>query len=76
MNTPLSSLQARMQQLTRRAFLGRSAQGLGALALGSLINPQLHAATSAGSVPDKWAGVVQPAHFPPCLLYTSDAADE
>ncbi len=53
-----------MQQLTRRAFLGRSAQGLGALALGSLINPQLHAATSAGSAPDKWTGVVQPTHFP------------
>ena len=36
-------------EISRRAFLSRTAQGLGAAALGSLLNPQsLHAATSHG----------------------------
>ena len=36
-------------EISRRAFLSRSAQGLGAAALGSLLNPRsLHAATSHG----------------------------
>ncbi|MEX0642358.1 MAG: DUF1501 domain-containing protein [Pirellulales bacterium] len=35
------------QQLTRRAFLGRSTQGVGALALASLITPQMNAASVA-----------------------------
>jgi hypothetical protein len=51
--------QFQAQQLTRRAFLGRASQGLGALALGSIISPaMLRAAAPA-------RGVVQPLHFPP-----------
>jgi hypothetical protein len=47
--------------VTRRAFLGRAGAGLGALALGSLLNPRLLAAAPAGSTA---RGVVNPLHFP------------
>src|SRR5947199_30550 len=53
--------QFRAKQLTRRAFLGRAAQGVGALALASLIDPSL-ARAAAGA--DKWRGVIDPLHFP------------
>src|SRR5205814_9951662 len=54
------------QQLTRRAFLGRSSAGLGMLALGSLLNPGLLAAERGGmGSSDHWSGVVQPLHFAP-----------
>ncbi len=51
----------------RRAFLGRVSQGVGSLALASLINPALlHAASvTATASKNKWPGVVNPAHFPP-----------
>jgi hypothetical protein len=46
---------------TRRAFLGRSSVGLGALALASLLDPGLlRAAPEEG----RWRGVVRPLHFP------------
>ncbi len=62
MNDLQSQLQQyRAQQLTRRAFLGRASHGLGALALGSLINPALMPAAAA----DKWSGLINPPHFPP-----------
>ena len=50
----------------RRAFLGRSARGLGSVALASLLNPALlrAAARSAAKPTDKWTGVVNPLHFP------------
>jgi hypothetical protein len=52
--------------LNRRAFLGRGAQGVGALALASLIDPALlRAATGAAPKKDRWPGVVNPAHYPP-----------
>src|SRR5438093_723979 len=53
--------------LNRRAFLGRMSQGVGSLALASLINPALlrAAALAASSGKDKWTGVVNPPHFPP-----------
>jgi hypothetical protein len=53
--------------LNRRAFLGRASQGLGALAVASLVNPALLRAASASgsSKRDKWSGVVNPYHFPP-----------
>ena len=56
-----------LQQQTRRAFLGRMSQGVGALALASLAHPALlRAATGkASSVRDRWTGVVNPPHFPP-----------
>ena len=43
--------------LSRRAFLGRGAAGLGTLALGSLLNPRLLAA-------DRWTGVLHARHHP------------
>ena len=49
------------QQQTRRLFLGRASQGLGALALGSILQPQiLEAASAARTV----SGAVAPLHFP------------
>src|SRR5947209_63152 len=49
--------------ITRRTFLGRTAYGLGSLALASLLNPKLRAGepTAADS---RWQGVVNPPHFP------------
>jgi Protein of unknown function (DUF1501) len=54
------------QRQTRRAFLGRTSQGVGALALASLIRPALWGAVAASPAPprDKWAGVVHPPHYP------------
>jgi hypothetical protein len=51
----------------RRAFLGRMSQGVGSLALASLLNPTLlrAAAAAASGNPNKWPGVVNPPHFPP-----------
>jgi Protein of unknown function (DUF1501) len=69
MNHPFDPRTLREQQLawSRRTFLGKSAQALGALALGSLINPKLLAA--AASVPpmadDRWQGIISSPQFPP-----------
>jgi hypothetical protein len=69
MNHPFDPRTLGQQQLawSRRTFLGKSAQALGALALGSLINPKLLAA--AGSVPpvadDRWQGIISSPQFPP-----------
>jgi hypothetical protein len=52
--------QARAQHFTRRAFLGRTAAGVGALALASLLRP---AAAQAAAASDKWIGAVTPLHF-------------
>src|SRR5687768_11667551 len=48
------------QQQTRRAFLGRTAHGVGKVALASLLSPALLAA-----VKNKYAGVVNPYHYTP-----------
>lgn len=53
--------QLRAQQLTRRAFLGRSAQGVGGVALASLLNPGVVRAAR----PEKPRGVIDPLHFAP-----------
>src|SRR3954453_23618862 len=45
--------------LQRRTFLGRSARGLGAMALASMIRPGLALADSGA---DRWRGVVNPPH--------------
>lgn len=63
MTTPPEIRQLLAQRQTRRVFLGRSAQGLGALALATLINPGLLRAAAAKS--DRWTGVVNPFHYPP-----------
>ncbi|MGV3532963.1 MAG: DUF1501 domain-containing protein [Chthoniobacteraceae bacterium] len=54
--------QFRAQQYTRRAFLGRAAQGVGGVALASLLQPLLSRA-DAGPAP--WKGVVNPLHHAP-----------
>ena len=48
------------QQQTRRVFLGRASQGLGALALGSILQPRLLQAAANRAV----QGAVNPLHFP------------
>jgi hypothetical protein len=54
--------QFRAQQFTRRAFLGRAAQGVGGVALASLLNPNLAQAAASAT---KWPGVVSPLHHAP-----------
>jgi hypothetical protein len=49
------------QHLTRRAFLGRSATGLGSLALASLLDPAVLRADEKNN----WRGAVDPLHFAP-----------
>ncbi len=62
---PLSEFrQSLAQQQTRRVFLGRAAQGVGALALASLLNPVLLSAATAVRRKDKWASVVSPLDYP------------
>jgi hypothetical protein len=48
------------QQQTRRVFLGRASQGLGAVALGSILQPRLLGAAAVR--PRGMAGVVDPLH--------------
>jgi len=62
---PLLRRQLLAQRQTRRTFLGRSAQGIGALALTALLNPRLLGAASTPGGRDKWTGVINPPHFPP-----------
>ena len=50
-------------QMTRRAFLGRAATGVGSIALGSLLNPR--SLLAAEKPEGKWTGVVHPLHFAP-----------
>ena len=49
------------QRQTRRAFLGRASQGVGALALASLLQPSLLAAATGQQ---KWKGAAYPLDFP------------
>src|SRR5438105_3542575 len=67
MNLSSEFRQFALQQQTRRAFLGRASQGVGMLALASLIHPAFLRATTAkaSANKDKWTGVVNPPHFPP-----------
>ncbi len=52
------------QRQTRRTFLGRTAQGIGGLALASLLNPTILSAAAAATRKDKWTGVALPLDFP------------
>src|SRR5690242_15663788 len=52
-------------QQTRRTFLGRSAAGIGSIALASLLNPCMLFAADKRSNADKWRGVINPLHFAP-----------
>jgi len=49
------------QYITRRALLGRTAQGLGSVALASILHQQARAAADA----NKWRGIVSAPHVPP-----------
>jgi len=64
MNLPSELRQFLSQRQTRRAFLGRTSQGIGALALASLINPALLMAAKTAPKKDRWTGVVNPLHYP------------
>jgi len=69
MNTPFDPEIIRTRQLewSRRTFLGKSAQALGALALGSLVNPRLLSAQDP-TVPGpggRWMGCLPSPNFPP-----------
>jgi hypothetical protein len=57
----MNPLESHAQQLTRRSFLGKSAAGLGAMALSSLINPS---AFGASPQSDHWRGLINPLHHP------------
>ncbi|MEO6739997.1 MAG: DUF1501 domain-containing protein, partial [Chthoniobacteraceae bacterium] len=48
-----------LSQLTRRTFLGNAARGIGAVALGSLLNP-----TALFAEQGKWRGILPSLHFP------------
>lgn len=49
------------QAVTRRTFLGRSAAGIGSLALASLLNPRL---LGDAAPAEKWRGIIHPLHHP------------
>src|SRR5437868_11299663 len=53
------------QQQTRRAFLGRTAHGVGKVALASLMSPAFLAAAAEARKNEKWTGVVNPFHYTP-----------
>lgn len=54
-------------RLTRRAILGRSARGIGGLALASLLGGVTggRALADEAAASNRWSGVVQPRHFVP-----------
>jgi hypothetical protein len=58
----LAALRAR---LSRRAFLGRSAAGLGSLALGLVLDPKGLLASETSPSPGQWPGVLPSRHFAP-----------
>src|SRR5665213_875208 len=50
-------------RMTRRAFFGRAATGVGSIALSSLLNPS--ALLGAPKPEERWTGIVHPLHFAP-----------
>ena len=51
--------------LARRCFLGRSAQGIGTMALAAMLGEQLNASAAAPTVRiPKWTGSLKTLHFP------------
>ncbi|MDQ3623324.1 MAG: DUF1501 domain-containing protein [Verrucomicrobiota bacterium] len=48
--------------VNRRAFLSRTATGIGTIALASLLSPRLFAAPAAGE--ERWRGSISPLHYP------------
>ena len=64
MKPPPELRQFLAQRATRRTFLGRTAQGIGGLALASLLNPTLLSAATAAARKDKWTGAALPLDYP------------
>ena len=50
--------------INRRTFLGRAAYGLGGIALACLLKPELARAAIAGTMRDRWKGIINPPNFP------------
>jgi hypothetical protein len=68
MNLPFDPNLLRDQQLawSRRTFLGKSAQALGAMALSTLINPRLLGGAGVPAPGDgRWNGIITSPQFPP-----------
>jgi len=62
----LHLLRQRQIAWSRRTFLGKSAQAIGTLALGSLLTPRLLSASGAPPVADgRWRGILPSPHFLP-----------
>src|SRR3954471_17872757 len=61
--TPKIDPAAYQRDVNRRTFLGRSAYGLGGLALAGLLDPKLLAAP-APKGDGRWRGVANPPHVP------------
>src|SRR3954452_17594747 len=64
---PDYDLAAHQRSILRRTFLGRSAFGLGGLALSSLLGPRAtadEAPPAAGPGQGRWGGGVNPPYFP------------
>lgn len=62
MPSDLQFLQDQQRSWSRRTFLGKSAQAIGTLALGSLLNPKLLGAPDPSQ---RWRGVLSAPHFYP-----------
>jgi hypothetical protein len=63
MNLSRELQQYRLQQMTRRTFLGRGSAGVGALALASL-GADTSAVAAGAKKDDRWPGSVRPLHVP------------
>jgi uncharacterized protein (DUF1501 family) len=61
----MESPHQRILRTTRRQFFGRTARGIGSLALASVMNPGLLRAAAAASAGQRWNGVMNPPPLPP-----------
>jgi hypothetical protein len=52
------------QSINRRTFLGRSAYGLGGMALACLLDPKLVGSARAAAPEPRWQGILNPPDFP------------
>jgi hypothetical protein len=65
---PVPDLAQLQRSWSRRTFLGKSAQALGTLGLGALLNPRLfgaNAAIASPASPARWSGILPAPHFMP-----------
>jgi len=52
-------------RISRRAFLGRTAWGLGTIALGGLLSHNSYGDDGGSSSQQQWPGLIHPLHYPP-----------